>query len=326
MVNSETIFSISSESEFQEIALEVFRYQAINIPVYRDFLSLLKIKPENISNYQQIPFLPVEFFKSHEIIAESKEPEIVFESSTTTGSVPSKHFVASIDLYIESFIKGFGKFYGNPADYCILALLPSYLERKGSSLVFMANELIHQSKHVESGFYLDEHEKLITLLKKLQKAGKPCILIGVTYALLDLADRFKESLSDIIIMETGGMKGRRKEMVRDDLHSYLKSSFDLKSVHSEYGMTELLSQAYSKGEGRFYCPPWMKILIRDSYDPLQILTTGSTGGINIIDLANLYSCSFIASSDLGRLNDDSSFEVLGRIDNSDIRGCNLMIG
>ncbi len=326
MVKSDTIFSISSESEFQEIALEVFRYQAVNTAVYRDFLSLLKINPEKISDYRQIPFLPVEFFKSHEIITEGIKPEIVFESSTTSGSIPSKHYVANVDLYTESFMKGFEKFYGNPADYCILALLPSYLERKGSSLVFMANELILQSKHQESGFYLDEHDKLITLLKNLQKGGKSCILIGVTFALLDLADRYKESLSNIRIMETGGMKGRRKEMVRDDLHSYLKSRFSITAVHSEYGMTELLSQAYSKGEGKFYCPPWMKVLIRDSYDPMQILPVGSTGGINIIDLANLHSCSFIASSDLGRLNDDASFEVLGRMDNSDIRGCNLMIG
>jgi len=326
MISPEKIFNIKTESDFQRLALEVFHFQAKNVPVYRDFISHLKINPSEVSDYRKIPFLPVEFFKSHEIIASNRKPETVFESSSTTGSVPSRHFVADKAIYEESFLRGFREMYTDPAQMCILALLPSYLERSGSSLVYMAEKLIKLTAHPESGFYLNEHAKLISVLKKLQNSDQPTILLGVSFALLDLADAYEEDLSGIIIMETGGMKGKRKEMVREDLHAVLKKRFNVKSIHSEYGMTELLSQAYSKGEGIFRSPPWMKILIRDSYDPFHILAEESTGSINIIDLANIYSCSFIASSDMGRVKPDGRFEVLGRIDNSDVRGCNLMIG
>jgi phenylacetate-coenzyme A ligase PaaK-like adenylate-forming protein len=322
----ENIFNIQNESDFQKLALEIFRYQAENVPVYKNFISHLKVKPEEITDYRKIPFLPVELFKSHEIIIANKKAEVIFESSSTTGAIPSRHFVADISMYEESFLRGFRKFYGEPAGLCILALLPSYLERTGSSLVYMAEKLIRFSANPDSGFYLNEQEKLISVLRKLKRAEQPTLLLGVSFALLELSEKYEEDLNGIIVMETGGMKGRRKELVREELHTTLQKSFNLNQVHSEYGMTELLSQAYSGGQGIFRCPSWMKILIRDSYDPFQILESGNTGSINIIDLANIYSCSFIATSDLGRLENDGSFEVLGRIDNSDIRGCNLMIG
>jgi phenylacetate-coenzyme A ligase PaaK-like adenylate-forming protein len=326
MISPEKIFSIRNESDFKECALEVFRYQSQNVPVYKDFISHLKFRPEDISEYHQIPFLPVELFKSHEIIALNRKPEIIFESSSTTGEIPSRHYVAEKNLYEESFIRGFRVFYSEPAERCILALLPNYLERKGSSLVYMAEKLIGLSGHPDSGFYLYDYEKLITVLRNLKLSGQNVILLGVSFALLDLAEKFEEDLEGIIIMETGGMKGRRKELVREDLHAFLKKRFNVGTVHSEYGMTELLSQAYSKGGGIFNTPPWMKVLIRDSSDPFQILDEENTGCINVIDLANLYSCSFIATSDLGKMHSDGSFEIFGRIDNSDIRGCNLMIG
>lgn len=326
MIAPSSIFGINNETEFRDLAIETFRYQADNIPVYKDFLSHLKINPREITELHKIPFLPVELFKSHEIIAGNKKAEIVFESSSTTGALPGRHFVAHTNLYEQSFLNGFKIFYGEPSEFCILALLPSYLERTGSSLIYMARELISRSGHPDSGFYLYEHEKLITVLRKLVKNNQKSILLGVSYALVDLAEQYQEDFGGVIFMETGGMKGRRKEMVRDDLHTFLKKSFHVSSIHSEYGMTELLSQAYSKGEGIFRTPPWMKVLVRDSYDPFQILPSGQTGSLNIIDLANLYSCSFIATSDMGRTHQDGSFEVLGRIDNSDVRGCNLMIG
>lgn len=326
MILPQKIFNIQSESEFQTLALEIFQYQSQNVPAYKNFISHLKINPAEITDYRSIPFLPVELFKSQKITAENKETEIIFESSSTSGSVPSRHYVADLTIYEESFLKGFRNFYSEPSGLCILALLPSYLERSGSSLVYMADKLIKLSGHSESGFYLTEHEKLITVLRKLKKIGQPTLLLGVSYALLDLAEKYEENLESIIIMETGGMKGRRKEMVRENLHSFLKKKFHAGQIHSEYGMTELLSQAYSKGDGIFQTPPWMRVLIRDSYDPFHFIEDGSTGSINIIDLANIYSCSFIATSDLGKLHENGSFEVLGRIDNTDIRGCNLMIG
>jgi phenylacetate-coenzyme A ligase PaaK-like adenylate-forming protein len=326
MFDIERIFRIKNDMEFEELALGIFHFQSKMVPVYREFIKHIKVNPEKINSFSKIPFLPVEFFKSHKIITEGKKPQIVFESSGTTGSIHSRHFVADVSLYERSFLEGFRYFYGNPGDYCILALLPSYLERSGSSLVFMAEKLINHSGHPLSGFYLHEAEKLISVLKELKSQKTPTILIGVSFALADLAESFREDLSGIMIMETGGMKGRRKEMVREELHSLLMDSFNISGVHSEYGMTELLSQAYSKSKGIFNCPPWMKIEIHDSHDPFQILKTGNTGTINIIDLANIYSCSFIATSDLGRLHPDGSFEVLGRMDNSDIRGCNLMVG
>ncbi len=320
------IFNIRNESEFHSLAMDTFRYQSQNVPTYKSFISHLKLDPHKINNYHKIPFLPVELFKSHEIIVLNKKAEIVFESSSTTGINPSKHFVADKSLYEKSFRAGFQKFYGDPSKLCILALLPSYLERSGSSLIFMAEKLIGLSSHPDSGFYLNEYDKLIALLRKLKKNGQPTLLLGVSFALLELAEKFEEDLEGITIMETGGMKGKRTEMVREDLHAFLRKRLNTANIHSEYGMTELLSQAYSKGEGIFNTPPWMRILIRDSYDPFQILELGYTGSINVIDLANTYSCSFIATSDLGRIQKDGGFEVLGRIDNSDIRGCNLMIG
>lgn len=326
MIKPVNIFNIYNEAEFQTLALEVFRYQSKNVPVYRDFLSHLKINPEKINDFREIPFLPVELFKSHEIIALNRKAEIIFESSATTGIIPSRHYVADKTLYEESFGRSFNKFYGSPSGYCILALLPSYLDRSGSSLVYMAGKLIQQSKNPDSGFYLHDYEKLISLLVKLKNTGQPTLLLGVSFALLEFAEKYNEDLEGIVFMETGGMKGKRKELVREDLHAVLKAQFNLGNVHSEYGMTELLSQAYSKGNGIFYTPPWMRVLVRDSYDPFLLLETGNTGNISIIDLANIYSCSFIATSDLGRLNNDGGFEVLGRLDNSDIRGCNLMIG
>jgi len=326
VINPKEIFTIQNESDFQKLALDIFRYQSQNVTVYKDFISHLKIQPVEINDFHNIPFLPVEFFKSHEIIALNKKPEIIFESSSTTGAISSRHYVADKSLYEESFLRGFRDMYGEPAELCILALLPSYLERSGSSLVYMAEKLIQLSGHPESGFYFYDHEKLISVLRELKKSGHPGLLLGVSFALLDFAEKYEEDLEGIIVMETGGMKGRRKEMVREDLHAFLKKRFNLGEVHSEYGMTELLSQAYSGREGIFYSVPWMKVLIRDSYDPFKLLEEGDTGSINITDLANIYSCSFIATSDLGRWHADGSFEVLGRIDNSDIRGCNLMIG
>jgi phenylacetate-coenzyme A ligase PaaK-like adenylate-forming protein len=296
------------------------------VPVYKNFISHLKINPSEITDYHKIPLLPVELFKSQKILDQNKKAEIIFESSSTSGSVPSRHYVADLNIYEDSFLKGFRYFYNEPSGFCILALLPSYLERSGSSLVYMADKLINLSGHPESGFYLADHKKLISVLRKLKKAGQPTLLMGVSYALLDLAEKYDEDLGNIIIMETGGMKGRRKEMVREDLHSFLKKNFNVSEIHSEYGMTELLSQAYSRGGGIFQTPPWMRVLIRDSYDPFHLIEDGNTGSINIIDLANIYSCSFIATSDLGKLHENGCFEVLGRTDNSDLRGCNLMIG
>jgi phenylacetate-coenzyme A ligase PaaK-like adenylate-forming protein len=284
MISTEKIFTTQNNSEFQSLALDIFDYQSQNVRVYKEFISHLKIQPDEIRELKEIPFLPVELFKSHEIIAINKKPEIIFESSSTTGAIPSRHYVAEKSLYENSFLRGFRYLYGEPAGLCILALLPSYMERSVSSLVYMAEKLICLSGHPESGFYLNEHEKLISVLRMLKKSGQPALLLGVSFALLDLAEKYEEDLNGIIVMETGGMKGRRKEMVRQDLHAILKKSFNLDRVHSEYGMTELLSQAYSKGDGLFHSPPWMKVLIRDSYDPLQLLATGSTGTINIIDL------------------------------------------
>jgi phenylacetate-coenzyme A ligase PaaK-like adenylate-forming protein len=325
MLDPEKIFNIKSETGFHNLALEIFHYQSENVAVYKDFIAHLKINPSEIIDYRNIPFLPVELFKSLEINAIGKNPEIIFESSVTTGNIPSRHFVADLKVYEQSFLNGFGHFYGNVSEMCILALLPSYLERSGSSLVYMAEELIRKSGHPESGFYLNDQEKLISVLRNLKNQQQKVLLLGVSFALLELSEKYEENLEGIIVMETGGMKGRRNEMVREDLHSYLKKRFNLKQIHSEYGMTELLSQAYSMGEGIFYCPPWMKILVRDSYDPFQYMENEHTGSINVIDLANIYSCSFIATSDIGRLHENGGFEVLGRMEYSDIRGCNLMI-
>lgn len=322
------IFSISSPAAFRQLALDIFRFQAVENGVYREFIRYLGVKPENVTTLEQIPFLPIEFFKTQTItsVALPTDP-LVFTSSGTTGMVQSRHFVSDPSVYEKSYLEGFRYFYDDIENYCILALLPSYLERGGSSLIYMADDLIKKSKHPQSGFYLHNYAELIDTLQQLQEKKQKTILLGVTYALLDLVEQFPSYKSDgsLIIMETGGMKGKRREMVREELHAVLCEGFAVPAIHSEYGMTELLSQGYSLGEGIFECPPWMQVLIRDTNDPFHFLPQGKTGGINVIDLANINSCAFIATQDLGKLHRDNAFEVLGRFDNSDIRGCNLLV-
>jgi len=326
VLNNDVIFSLD-HSSFEQNCLTVFRQQYQNVSIYRRYVDLLKINPDSIHSVEEIPFIPVQFFKSDNIIADLSKSELIFTSSGTTSALTSKHLVKDIAVYKESFRTGFELFYGPVSDYCVLALLPSYLERDGSSLIFMANDMIKNSGHDSSGFYLHELETLSRLLNDLNTKGQRTLLLGVTFALLDLAEYFpvKSPLKNTIVMETGGMKGKRKEMVREEVHTILKKGLGQQLIHSEYGMTELLSQAYSLGEGIFKCPPWMKILIRETNDPLSLQqVAGRSGGINIIDLANINSCSFIATQDLGKVFSDGSFEVLGRFDNSDIRGCNLL--
>lgn len=280
--------------------------------------------PRQVKKLEDIPFLPIQFFKSKEIIVRNRKPQIIFSSSGTTGMATSKHYVADVRVYEQSFRSAFQAFYGDPADYTILALLPSYLERKGSSLIYMVDDLIKQSKNENSGFYLHNLDELKERLLFLEEKSQKVLLIGVSYALLDLVEKYQFQLQHSTIMETGGMKGQRREMVKEELHSVLKKGFGINEIHSEYGMTELLSQAYSKGKGEFSCPPWMKILIRDPEEATSFIS-GKTGGINVIDLANIHSCAFIATQDLGKIKENGCFEVLGRFDESDIRGCNLMV-
>jgi phenylacetate-coenzyme A ligase PaaK-like adenylate-forming protein len=320
-----SIFSIRSEKEFNDTALAIFRYQAANCLPYSEFIAHLNIHPGDINEVCDIPYLPISFFKTHRIVSNTDQEEIIFSSSGTTGQVQSRHFVTDLQVYDQSFNQAFEQFYGNAADTCLLALLPSYLERDGSSLIYMVDALLKQSKHPDSGYFLHNHEELYHKLTALKNSGQRTILIGVTYALLDFLELYQLDFPELIVMETGGMKGKRKEMVREELHSILKSGFGVSAIHSEYGMTELLSQAYSAGNGIFDCPPWMKIVLRDTNDPLTLLNADQTGGINVIDLANVNSCSFIATQDLGRLLAGGSFEVLGRFDNADIRGCNLLV-
>lgn len=318
-------FSISDSSSFEKAALDVFRYQAENCEVYKEFISYLGVNPSKVQEVASIPFLPIQFFKSHTIVAGDAPVAQTFLSSGTTGMTQSKHHVSDISLYETSYLKGFASFYGEVEDYVVLALLPSYLEREGSSLIYMVEDMIVKSKHEESGFYLHDLEGLKEQISHLESQGKKTLLIGVSFALLDLIESYQFSLEHTIVMETGGMKGKRKEMVREELHTILKQGFGVDVIHSEYGMTELLSQAYSKGNGLFSCPPWMRVLIRDTEDPLSLLPIGKAGGINVIDLANRNSCSFLATQDLGRFHNPYDFEILGRFDNSDIRGCNLLV-
>jgi phenylacetate-coenzyme A ligase PaaK-like adenylate-forming protein len=318
------IFNIKTEHDFETKALRIFQYQYENNSVYQQFCNLIHIKPNTVKSVEKIPFLPIQFFKTYNVVSSSKPVQQVFTSSGTTGSMTSKHPVTDLSLYQKSYLKAFQHFYGTVEEYVILALLPSYLEREGSSLIYMVEDLIEKSGKKESGFYLNDLKKLNEQLQQLEQSGRKTLLIGVTFALLDLAERFPQPLKNTIIMETGGMKGRRKEVIRDEVHAVLKKSFGITKIHSEYGMTELLSQAYSKGDGVFYTPPWMRILTRDPEDALSMQETERTGGINVIDLANINSCAFIATQDLGKLLPDGSFEVLGRFDHSDIRGCNLM--
>lgn len=317
------IFNINNDAEFENLALELFHYQMENNPVYAPYASLI-LKGETPDNIFEIPFLPIEFFKKEQVICQGKGVEEVFLSSGTTGD-QSKHLVAEMSIYKKSYLKTFQQFYGDIQEYCILALLPSYREREGSSLIYMVDDLITKSKHPKSGFYFDNLAELTDTITELEGKGQKIILFGVTYALLDLAEEFPQKLEHTIIMETGGMKGKRKELLKEEIHAILKTAFTTKNIHSEYGMTELLSQAYSKGNGLFESPNWMKIFIRDVNDPLSILENNKTGGINIIDLANIYSCPFIATQDLGKVNENSTFSVLGRFENSDVRGCNLLI-
>ncbi|WP_246085475.1 LuxE/PaaK family acyltransferase [Solitalea koreensis] len=323
--SAEHIFSIRTEQEFEQMALAIFRYQAKNNLVYKEYLEHLRKDANTILSIYEIPFLPISLFKSHKIISGEDKAEIIFTSSGTTGMVQSRHYVTDQQVYLDSFVKAFEFFYGDPKEFCFLALLPSYLEREGSSLILMVEELIKLSNHPKSGFFLYEHEQLKQTLEELESKQQKTILIGVTYALLDFIEEFNMQLKHTTVMETGGMKGKRKEMVREELHQQLKSGLGVDAIHSEYGMTELLSQAYSKGEGVFECPPWMKIITRDTNDPLSLILTQQSGGINIIDLANINSCSFLATQDLGRVFENRSFEILGRFDNSDIRGCNLLV-
>jgi phenylacetate-coenzyme A ligase PaaK-like adenylate-forming protein len=312
-----------AHQDFDQLALEIFHYQAEKNFIYKSYLHALAIDARSCTSVNDIPFLPVSFFKTHKVTSVDKT-EIVFESSATGGQA-SKHYVADVEVYHESFMRGFEIFYGDPQQYCILALLPSYLERTGSSLVYMCEKLILQSGHPLSGFYLNNLDELRSHLKALKQQKVKVMLFGVTYALLDLVKDFSMDYPDLIIVETGGMKGRRREMIREEMHSLLQAAFNVPAIHSEYGMTELLSQAWSSGKGLFHAPPWMKIRTRDINDPLAAAGDGVTGAVNIIDLANVHSCSFIATDDLGKTYPDGSFEILGRFDYSDVRGCNLMI-
>ena len=317
------IFSCNDKATFEALALELFDYQMENNPIYAPYASLI-LKGKTPANIYEIPFLPIEFFKQEQIICQGKGVEEIFLSSGTTGE-QSKHLVADLSLYKKSYLNTFQQFYGDINDYCILALLPNYQEREGSSLIYMVEDLIKKSGHPKSGFYLNNLAELSETIKELESKGQKVILFGVTYALLDLAAQYPQHLKHTIIMETGGMKGKRKELLKEEIHQLLQEAFLTENIHSEYGMTELLSQSYSKGKNIFNSPPWIKILIRDVNDPLAIIVNNKTGGINVIDLANIYSCPFIATQDLGKQFDDDSFSVLGRFDNSDVRGCNLLV-
>ena len=324
------IFSVN-EAGFKPLALEIFRYQYENNAVYKDYVQALGVDPAGVQSLQKIPFLPIRFFKTHTIMVPGAEPQAVFQSSGTTGTATSRHPVKDLSLYEESFLRSFEMFYGPVNEWCIIGLLPSYLERSNSSLVYMVNKMVTLSNQAESGFYLDEYDRLKQVLMRLEGQGKKTLLIGVTFALLDFAEKYSLPLKHTVMMETGGMKGRRKEMIRGEVHAVLKRSFYLETIHSEYGMTELLSQAWSKTAGIFECPPWMSVLVREEDDPLTLQRSGFgnqpmySGAFNIIDLANVHSCSFIATDDVGKLYETGRFEVQGRMDTSDIRGCNLLI-
>ena len=317
------IFNINSEQDFEKLALEIFDFQMESNPIYSAYAAII-LKGEDPTNIYEIPFLPIEFFKNQQLICNGQKIEEIFLSSGTTGD-QSRHLVSDLSIYQKSFTKSFELFYGEITDYCILSLLPNYRGREGSSLIYMVDELIRKSEHEKSGFYLNDYDGLSETIAELEKKKQKTILIGVSYALLDLAENFPQILEYTTIIETGGTKGKRKEFLKEELHKILKNSFGLQNIHSEYGMTELLSQSYSKGKGIFKSPPWKKVLIRDTNDPLSIIGEHKTGGINIIDLANIYSCPFISTQDLGKTYDDGSFSVLGRFDNSDVRGCNLLV-
>lgn len=319
MIDTKSIFSIATQTDFDRVALEVFRFQAEACAPYREYLELLGVDPAAVECPEQIPFLPIELFKSHRVYCGSNPPQQIFTSSSTTGQTPSRHYVADLRIYEEAFTRSFELFYGPAEQTAIYALLPNYLEREGSSLIYMVEGLIRRGG---GGFYLYDHDALLRDMEAHQ--GKK-ILLGVSYALWDLAEEQRGALRDVIVMETGGMKGRREELPREEFHRLLCDAFGVQSIHSEYGMAELMSQAYSDGKGIFRTPPWMRICVRDLNDPFRLLPNGATGGINLIDLANLYSCSFLQTQDLGKVYDDGSFRILGRISGSEIRGCNLLV-
>jgi len=321
----ETKLYTVNDSRFEDIALELFHFQAVHNPVYRNYISNLRIDIGSIKQIGQIPFLPIRFFKSHDIKTGEWLPEVTFTSSGTTSSGNSRHAVRDLQFYLRHSQRCFEHFFGSITEFHLLVLLPSYLEREGSSLIAMIDHFIKQTGSDYSNFYLYDLEKLVQQLTLLKLDTRRTLLWGVSFALMDLAETHVVDLSHCLIFETGGMKGRRKEIVRSELHKYLKNSFHIEKVFSEYGMTELLSQAYSTGEGRFFCPPWMKVTSREITDPFQIGLLNETGGINVIDLANWHSVAFIETEDLGRVFEDGSFEVLGRADNSDVRGCNLLV-
>ena len=323
MINYENIFKIKTIDDFESMAVKIFKYQFDNNKIYRSFCDLINKNPSDITNSNQIPFLPIKFFKSHIVLSSNQSIEKKFISSGTTNTNLSTHYITDLKLYESSFENSFKYFFGDIKEFTILALLPSYLENKNSSLIYMADKLIKKTNRKNSGFYLDNYIELKDKLIELKK--EKVILIGVTFALLNLIEKFNFKLPNLTIVETGGMKGRRKEMIRNELHTKLINGFGTNLICSEYGMTELLSQAYSTNNGIFQCPPWMKIHIREPQDALSFKKNGITGGVNVIDLANINSCSFIATEDLGKKNDENNFEILGRFDNSDIRGCNLLV-
>lgn len=319
----EKIFTIKDATTFNKLALDLFYYQADNNPVYKKFINSSGINIKDIRNISNIPFLPVDFFKTHKVLCEKHDVIHHFHSSGTSSDTVSVNYISDLDLYVKSFIKSFEIFYGNPAKYMFLALMPSFTEKKNSSLAYMVNKFIEISSYSESGFYLNNTNNLVDILKK--EANINTILFGLSFALLDLTDNFNMDIKSTIVIETGGMKGKRREILRKELHSELCKKLGVSVIHSEYGMSELFSQAWSNGHGIFKSPPWMKILIRDPYDPYSYQKTGQSGGINIIDLANINTCAFIATKDIGVSKEDDTFEILGRFDNSDLRGCNLMI-
>lgn len=322
----EEIFRVTDDRSFERMALEIFRFQAAGCPVYGEYIDLLGVDPEKVDSIFNIPFMPVSFFRDHTVLTGEGPAARVFLSSGTTGVRQSRHYLKDPAIYDRSLEEGFRLFYGDPSKYVVLGLLPSYLEREGSSLIYMVNRLMQLSGNSLGGFFLNDHAALLRSVERARSAGMKVLLIGVTFALLDLAEEQPGDLSDLIILETGGMKGRRREMIREEVHEILMRAFGVSSVHSEYGMTELLSQAWSSGGGLFTAPPWMKVLIRDSHDPADHTDQpGAAGGISVIDLANLWSCSFIATADLGRMHPGGEFEVQGRFDEADIRGCNLLV-
>jgi phenylacetate-coenzyme A ligase PaaK-like adenylate-forming protein len=323
--NITDIFKINCEDDLKKLSLGVFRYQFHNNPVYRAWASAFVRLESDVTELEQIPFLPIELFKTQQVICDGNSHQEIFTSSSTTGQTPSKHFVKDLKVYETSFLKTYNMFFGDPKDHCILALLPGYLDRKGSSLVYMCNKLIEISGHEKSGFYLRNLDDLVNVIQSLKGKKQKTIVIGVSYALLDLAEKNIELDENFRVIETGGMKGTREELVKEELHRILKTKFKIDNIASEYGMTELLSQAYALKDGQFKNPPWMKFMIRDVNDPFTYLKTNKTGGINVIDLANVYSCSFIATQDLGQLNEMNELKLMGRFDNSDLRGCNLML-